>query len=418
MADYNFAGINSNLSAGKYSDVLAELDKNKKSIYSGHDKVLEALDYGLLEHYSGQADSSNSTLGNAEKLIETYSAKSVSQMVGSALTNDTVKDYAGEDFENIYTNIFMALNYIQLGKTDDAMVEVRRFDNKLKLLKLNYEKTVQESDSDSEVKIKKASVKFSNSALARYLSLLLYRSQNDYDNANVDLKFINSAFESQPSLFDFKVPSSLESELNTPEGLARLNVIAFSGRAPVKVENVLRIPWKENRWYKIALPEMQKVPSKINRICVTAVNELDGKTYSTELEKLESIENIALDTFQQHYSLIFAKSLARSIARTAVNAGLDRASRSDQIQSIEGAGLLLSTFSLIHQVATEFVERADVRTSRYFPATASVCGMDVESGVYTVTVEYCSGKKVMYSQVQRIKAGEKSLNLVESACLR
>lgn len=413
MADYNYSRIDSNLEQGKYGEVLSELGSEKKSIYSSHDRVLYALDIGVLEHFEGQYSDSNSLLSEAEKLIEQYSAVSISQAIASAVTNDTVKDYAGEDFENIYTNIFMALNYAALGENDDAMVEVRRFDNKLKSLKSKYEKDVEQSDSASDVKVRRVSVKFSDSALARYLSMLLYRTNGDKDNAGIDLRYLKAAFESQSSLYDFPVPSSVDTELIVPASQARLNVLAFSGRAPIKKEEVIRVPWTSGHWYKLALPVMEKQKSRINRISVRAVNTLSGTEYSQELEKIESIENIAVDTFQQRYSLILAKSLARSIARQAVSAGLDAASGDDDMLDF-----LITLFDIAHQVATEFIERADVRSSRYFPATASVAGLTLEPGIYSVTVDFCHGHSVKYSQTQKVKVAAGKLNLVETACLR
>lgn len=416
MADYNYGRIYTNLGSGQYASVRSELDSNKSSIYTSRDDVLYLLDKGILEHFEGLNESSNKNLSESEKLMEKFSAKSISQSLASGVTNDNVKDYAGEDFENIYTNIFMALNYLELGKNDSAMVEVRRFDNKLKLLKQKYEKEIKNADKDSEVKVKKVSVQFSDSALARYLSLLLYRADGDLGNAEVDQRFISSAFKTQPSLYPFKVPSTVADELSIPTDMARLNIIAFNGRAPVKKEVVTRVPWGVNHWYKLALPVMERQPSSIDRIFVTAINEQTQERKTLELEQIESIENIALDTFQRSYSLIFAKSLARSIARAAVGQGLREVSRDKDTDS--GLALLFGTFDLIHQVATEIVERADVRCSRYFPAKASVCGINLQPGDYTIKVRFCRGKTVQYTQEKQISVVAGKLNLVEAACLR
>ncbi|WP_147633929.1 hypothetical protein [Treponema pectinovorum] len=416
MADYNYSRIYSNLGGGRYSQVRMELDENKSSIYTSRDKVLYLLDKGVLEHFEGLNQVSNESLSQSEKLMEDFSATSITQTIASGVTNDNVKDYAGEDFENIYTNIFMALNYLALQKNESAMVEVRRFDNKLKVLKQKYNAEVDNLNSESEVKVKNVSVQFSDSALARYLSLLLYRADGDFGNAEVDQRFIAKAFKSQPSLYPFEIPSCVKDELSVPKDMARLNVIAFSGRAPIKKENVIRVPWDFNHWYKLALPEMEKQPSHINRIEVEVFNKNSLEQKRFELEKIESIEDIALDTFQRNYSLIFAKSLARSIARTAINSGLQQVSN-DKDTAPEVA-LLLGTFSFIHQLATEFIERADVRCSRYFPATASVSGINLEPGNYTVKVNFCRGKFVQYSQEKDVKLVAENLNLVEAACLR
>ena len=69
---------------------------------------------------------------------------------------------------------------------------------------------MEQSNKKNEQKVKHVSIKFSNSALARYLSMLMYRSLNDSGNAGVDLKLLKAAFTTQPSLFDFSIPSTID----------------------------------------------------------------------------------------------------------------------------------------------------------------------------------------------------------------
>lgn len=198
MNNYGFENVDLKLSEGNFNSALEIIEKDEDSIYSSYDEVLKFLDYGVLSHYDGKFDSSNDYFTKAENLIDKYMAVSVSQIFTGFAFNDTFKDYAGDDYENIYTNIFMALNYVQLHKYDEAMVEVRRFDNKIKELKRLYEKEVEAYDRDEGnkgVQVPKISVKFSDSALARYLSMLLYRNDGDWDNAGLDLKFALEDFK-------------------------------------------------------------------------------------------------------------------------------------------------------------------------------------------------------------------------------
>ena len=82
-----------------------------------------------------------------------------------------------------------------LGKNEDAMVEVRRFDNKMKLLKQHYEQEIEKTNQNSQgVSVDKVSIAFSDSALARWLSMIMYRSDGDEGNAEVDQRFIGEAF--------------------------------------------------------------------------------------------------------------------------------------------------------------------------------------------------------------------------------
>lgn len=417
MADYDFSSVDFNVARGKYFLAREELLVSADLIYTVNDELLFDLDIGVLSHFAGDYENSNAALSDAEILFEEYSAESISQMLASVIVNDTVKDYSGEDFEDIYANIFMALNYVHLGLVEDALVEVRRADNKIKLLRSKYEeqrKIIEDEGLSPGAKIQPFFSQFSDSALARYISLLLYRSENDLGNAEVDLKYIDSAFESQKSLYPFKKPSSLDGELSVPEGMARLNVLAFSGKAPVKEEEVFRPYWSDGILYKIALPVMVSRPSDISRIRVFAENSETHEIFSADAELLESLERICADTFRQSFSVIYAKSLARAVARGVGNSVLSALAESAD----EDTGLFLMMLCLGQGIATEFVERADVRTSRYFPGKASVAAFTLEPGEYDVAVQFMQGQRVVFEENKSIFVGERGLNLVESACLR
>ena len=169
------------LVSGDYEGARKRLEADKKSLYAGTDAVLYNLDSGMLAHFAGDYDASNERLSEAEKLMEYYYAKSVVQTVGSFILNDSLVDYAGEDYEDIYTNLFMALNYIQLRKIDDAFVEIRRFDNKLKLLSAKYEQAIFEANNQTERQLKED-------------GLSEYSPYSSYSESNKQSEFHNSAF--------------------------------------------------------------------------------------------------------------------------------------------------------------------------------------------------------------------------------
>ena len=437
MANYDYSHIDANLSQGKYELVREELEKNAVSLYGSHDKVLEALDLALVTRYTGDIQESNKLFTRAEKLMDSYSAKSVSQAVASFFSSDLAQDYAGEDFENIYTNIFMALNYLSQGKDDEAMVEIRRFDNKLKAIRSDYEKVVEQANkSKNKARIEKAATMFYDSVLARYLSLLLYRAAGDSDNARVDAQYLKKAFAAQKKLYDFSLPSSVEKELNSNK--TRISVLALWGKAPIKKENVTRMYTADGSlWYQLALPEMTKRPSQITSVLVSA-RELAGQAasvmsgagsagnrasaatrgpaYTVTAEKIESIENIALDTFNQHYSLIKGKALARSVAKAATNSALHSISRDKDLSS--GGKALFTMLDISTKVANIATERADVRCSRFFPANASVACLELDEGDWEVTVSYRKGKTVLFEDVQTVSVKKSGLNLLQSVCLR
>ena len=412
------------LVSGDYEGARNRLEADKKSLYAGTDAVLYNLDSGMLAHFAGDYDASNERLSEAEKLMEYYYAKSVVQTVGSFILNDSLVDYAGEDYEDIYTNLFMALNYIQLHKRDDAFVEIRRFDNKLKLLSAKYERQLKEdglsaySPYSSYSESNKQS-EFHNSAFARYISLLLYRSEGRSDSALIDKKYAESAFRMQRSLYPFSIPQAIDEEFRIPEGKARVNVLCFTGLSPAKREEVLRIPNPYGgSWFKIALPVMEMRPSKIAYAEIEAVGKSGKKTYG-KLELLESIENIAEDTFRRKQALIYAKTFARALSKSITSSAVSAAVGAQD----EGDGNMESLAAFIEVLSGIFMEvseRADTRSSRCFPANVWAGGLNVEPGVYTVNVSCYdkNGRLVYFDTKKDLGVTGSSLALAEFVCMR
>jgi hypothetical protein len=378
---------------------------------------LEHLDEGMMLHYDGEYERSNSELSLAEREIYDNFAKSVSQAALSAVTNDTVIDYAGETYEDIYTNIFMALNYLHLQNTENAFVEIRRFDNKLREVSLKYEDVLSEARQSGNTgdKMPDYNLEFHNSALARYLSLIMYRSAGDLGNAEVDLKLLQSAFGAQQNIYPFPIPSSVAEEIAVPVGSARLNVLSFAGKAPAKEEVAIR-EFLVNTYYKLALPVMVKVNSQVASIECT-VKSGGAEIASRKLELLESIENIALDTFKQHQALIYVKGILRSLARTAATSVAGAVADTSDNETVS---LIARIFQFASIVGTEIVEQADVRTSRFFPGKAFVTGFTLESGVYDIEVVYkaANGRVVDEERFTGIPVKMGQVNLLESICLK
>ena len=177
--------------SGQYEQAAQMLSgEDRDTFYNERDKVLYYLDVGMLYHYADRYDESTRHLTEAEFLIEEYFTKSISQAASSLLINDTTQDYAGEDYEDIYLNVFKALNFLKDDDFDGAFVEVRRINNKLNLLEDKYRGMAAgyNSADESQMQFEPGDTNFHNSALARYLSMIMYRAEGDYDSARIDFR--------------------------------------------------------------------------------------------------------------------------------------------------------------------------------------------------------------------------------------
>jgi hypothetical protein len=414
----SFARIDNSLSQGNYAGSAALLEKEKPSLYSGRDEILYCLDKGMLSHYAKQYAASSRLLENGERAIEAAFTKSVTMEMGSYLLNDNVREYPGEDYEDIYLNSFNALNYYHRGNLEDALVEIRRMSGKIQhlstkygLLRSNLQQKALDEDIGRIPANPAAAGRFTDSALARYLGMLFYRSTGRPDDARIDRDGLRVAFANAPEVYKFPVPSSISKELEIPEGMARLNVIAFSGLSPVKREQVIRIPLPGSRWVKIAVPEITGRPSDVRLIEV--VFDSGGRF---NLELLEDMEAAARETFKARQDIIYLKTAIRAMLKTATSSALDAAAS----QKEGDTGFILELLSLLTQVFAEFSEQADLRISRYFPARAYVGGINLQPGRYSFAVHYYSksGREITSVRYENMQITEKGLNLAEAVCLK
>jgi hypothetical protein len=402
---------------GEYQKSLDLIEKDKKDLYRDKDATLYYLDAGMLNHYVADYRRSTELLQEGERAIEAAYTKSVTMEIATYIVNDTTREYAGEDYEDIYINTFNALNYYHEDDLEDAMVEIRRMNNKLAFLASKYgvivdnmQKAALEEGSEIPPDPAAGQTTFTNSALARYLGMLFYRGNGKPDDARIDRDQIRLAFANNPSVYAYSPPASLDDELPIPNGKARFNVIAFSGSAPIKEEDILRILIPNGRYIKIALPVMTPRPSAVNRI---EVRFDSGESF--DLELLEDIEAIATETFTERAHLAYLNSVLRATIK-----GVASSVMGGVADEMEGdAAMVMSLLSIGTQIFAEASEMADLRISRYFPARAYVGGLTVDPGLYSYSIIYYSGNRVVDSFRQEnapIRAGR--VNLAEAVCLK
>ena len=415
-----YAQIDSGVRTGAFENALVSIENEKgparKIVYVPKNEILLYLDRGMIKHYAGLYEDSSRDLETAEQLIQDAFTKSISQAMGSYILNDNVKDYSGEDYEDLYINVFNSLNYYFNNDLEGALVEIRRLNEKLNFFADKYEraskKVLEANQQVDPAGLPMEASKFSNSALARYLGVLFYRGTGRADSARIDFEELQRAYDLAPEVYANQIPSSVEEELSVPEGKARFNVIAFTGLSPVKEQINIPIPLPfpfPNNMARLALPKM------VGR--VQSVQWAEAVLDSGEkirLELLEDMGEVARETFKSRYGLVVLKTTARAITKAAASASLARVASSREKNENTGLGSLVG---LLGRVFTEVSEQADTRLSRYFPCYALVGGINLDPGVYNVTVNFYGNTGLVKSQREEIVIRENTLNLKEFVCL-
>jgi len=421
-----------------FDAAVAKIEKAKsEGKYGKKDRFLYWLDSGLAYHYASRFQESNQRLTDAEDAADELFTKSISRASASLLLNDNVLEYAGEDYEVLYTNLIKALNYVAFDDFDDVFVEIKRANEKLDLLEQKYRKAAEEFSQnsqadDQEVKIdydvKK--VRFNNDAFARYLSMHAYAAEGKLDDARIDYDLLHRAFREQPYVYDFNVP---DVKYHSPDK-AVLSIVGLAGLSPVKEALELRIrtdkdldlvqvlytdpqtgeseyghlpmPVSEDYYFDFSIPQIVSRPSLISQIRVMSNGEAIG-----ELQLLEDVGAVAKETFGAKKSLVYLRTLARAIAK-----GLAAHKAKEKVDT-GGLGGWLKKAAV--DVATDISENADLRCSRLLPGKIYVGDFEIEPGVYDLTIEFLdeNGDLVGATDVSGYQVLNKGLNLVEAFCL-
>jgi hypothetical protein len=425
-----YRGIDKSVNEENFKGGVELIDKTQrgsKRIYPPKNAILLYLDRGLLKHYAGMYSESIDDLEQAERLIEEAYTKSLSADIASYILNDNTKDYAGEDYENIYLNVFNALNYYHLGSIDDALVETRRTNEKLRVLATKYDKINQEMREDygsnlSGVDLPEAKpIDFSNSALADYLGALFYRADGAHDDARINLLQLRDAFVTSPNVYYNSIPPALvlsgeagdetAEELTLPKNEARVNLVCFTGLSPVKQEEVVSFPLPFPYGLDLAHLRLPILTPRSDEITSITVEIDDGVEF--ELELLEDIGMAVQETYNAKYNNVFLKTLIRTITKyTTVYIAAEVTS---QASDNEALGALTA---LTAKVAFDASEQADIRMERYLPAKAWIGAVNLDPGEYNVTINYYSNKKKIYTEKKTLRAAVGQLNLLEGVCLK
>ncbi len=430
-----FIDVDKKVALHDYPSAAMTLEASKDKSYAKKDRVLFYLDAGLLYHYSYNISKSNDLLTRAEESIDELYTTSISKGAASLLLNDNVMDYDGEDYEDVYLNVFKALNFLHQNQFDPAFVEVRRINNKLSRLKEKYNKIAEEynKSDDAKKKFTVADNQFNNSALGRYLSMVMYRAEGKYDDARIDLQEIEQAWQSQAQLYNFPKPDF--GKYLEQSGKAKVNIISFVGKAPQlfahnftihtfkdavtiyisdgkKEKEFDVIAWPEmtsGYHFKFSLPYMEKLGTKVAKVSV----ELNGSTYA-DLQTIESLENAAEDTYKLKEGITYLKTIIRTVTKGILN---EKANK--ELDKSTGGGIWGELTRIATSALVDASENADLRLARYFPAKAMVGEVEVEPGTYHVVVKYygANGQMLYADDRGQISVTGKGLNLVQSAYL-
>ena len=368
-------------------------------------------------YYAGEADSSTRYLLNAEKEIDDLYTESVSLKVVSFILNDNVLPYAGEDFEKVMVNAFLALNFARKGMDDDALVEARKVDLKLREYSRQYE----------------GKNKYREDAFIRLITGVLYENGGEVNNAFIAYQKSFETYEVYASNYGTQAPDfllddlvrtatnlSFRDETEKYQGLGgRLPendkqwggvlVVMCSGKGPIKVQEkkAVTIPDTSGvlHTFQIALPKFEPRYTPGRRYSVSATSDRDSVDATTV--PAEDITAIAKAVLEDRLGLIYLKSGGRALLKFLAT---EKAKKDISKGSDNKARNVLT--SLAVDLVVGATEQADTRTWRTLPAEIQLARLHLPAGRYRFLVSSSDGEYVQQSSVE-VKPGRTSFVLMD-----
>jgi hypothetical protein len=327
------------------------------------DKLLALMDQGMVLHASGKYEESIQVLAEADKLSQQLDVISVSEEAKVLLSSEREKAYRGEDFEKLMVAVLQALNYEQLGRDEDALVEVRRVNERMLKMIRDEKKPYQQL------------------AIARYLSGVLWEDAGHEDDAFIDYDTANQLAGDLGSLAEPLV--RLAKSTGRDEALQALRkqypiikplpLAATEGQLLVIVE-AGRVPEKTNgTWHGEAKAELIAIPVFRDRPWTRdlGVSVNGGEPVApTPVTSLEDVSKIHLN---DRVGRMVAKQLAALAVRAGVSVGVGALTKSDALGAL--------TF-----LALSYGNQPDLRSWLSLPAQFGLARFRLPSGTHQVAL--------------------------------
>lgn len=399
---YNF---NQKFEQGNITAALDEL-KADKQYTKGINRFLYYVNRGLILSMMGKYEESNRAFEKAYLFGEDYKVNYFTE-AASYFSNPMITVYRGEDHEHLMPLYYKAINFLKMGKHEEALVECRRLNIRLQQLSDKY----------------KSADKYKEDAFIHTLMGIIYQATDDWNNAFIAYRNALTIYERDyEHLFNIQAPEQLKKDLlrsawntgfteefnfykekfgwpeftvETPE--AELVFFWHNGLSPIKEEWSINFMVDHNNnnvvvfnsegmpfsfpydipegkatelsdleAFRVAFPKYTERPAYFTTATITQ----DSITY--ELQQTEDINKIAFKCLQERMVLEFSKALMRAALKKAA----EQAARKED----ESLGAIVGIVNAI-------TEKADTRNWQTLPHSIYYTRVPLRVGGNTITFQ-------------------------------
>lgn len=345
--------------AGQYTEAAKILEEGAHE--DGVDQLLYLLDRATALHQAGDYEASNKDFHLADKLAEIKDYTSLSTEAATLFTNDRIVQYKGEDFEKVLISQYLAINYLMLGKHEDALVEARRVNHKLHLM------------------ITEGKRRYKLNPFASYLAALMYEDQKEWNDAYVDYRAVHKLAPDFPYLGEdlyrlawingitedaerwaneYRLSADHRKQIRQTAKQNEIVVIVENGRSPEKQPHPM---WQ-------ALPQYVPRYNASSYADVIVNDDVLGRSHT-----LFNVEATAIANLDEKYAGLLAKRIGGVVAKEVVAHEVGR--RTDPV-----VGAIL-------RMGLHAIDQADLRSWLTLPRDFQVFRLRIADPKATYTVK-------------------------------
>ncbi len=359
----------------------------------GRDQGQYLLNVGILQLLTGDFTASIETLQQAKILLKQMQAISISENLGAATINETLRAYQGTPGERVMVQEVLAINYLLLGDLEGARVEALQADVLMNQL---TDKALLRGQLAS----------------ARFTAGLIYELGGEWSDAMISYRKAAEAMQRRKQ----KLPRALEDSLLQASHHLGLTAeyeayVEQFGRPAASRANdqgeIIVIYWDgivsgmRQRTIAVYVPELEQTVSlalpyypPANYQARHLEIEVAGNSHTTRM--LEDIESLARQALDARQGEIYAMSLARMVSK---------------YQAVHAAQRESPFAGIVANLATLFSEIADTRSWNMLPSTIQIARVTVLTGEWSIRVPDRGGAGGTRSQPVTVAPGEKVIVL-------
>jgi len=326
------------------------------------DQLVYLLDYATVLQQAGRYRESAKTFGRAEKIADIQDYHSLSNVASSLLLSEEMVQYKGDDYEKVLINAVNAINYLEMGEMDEALVEVRRMNQKL--YKFKYE----------------AKRDYQQNPYAFYLSALIYEASGKFDDAYISYKSAYEVAPNYPPLREDLIRAAIRAQ--RPEDVEK-----WKAKFP---EVQIKPEWRDKSYGEIVLVLMQGWgPRKQPRPEAPRFPYLTPVYSDVQLARLQvegageartfpifSVQDVAIKTLNDDYARLVASRVGGVVVKAVV---ADQVAQRDKL------------LGALTYIALNAADRADLRQWSTLPQSFQFARFPVKAGKYKVTATGLTG---------------------------